>query len=773
MNSFSRQGSAAVPSSPIIIQGASSSQDGVDLGRLLGTLLDHKWRILFVAVLFGLGGLVYSTLQTPIYQGDSLVQVEKRSSINTVGEGAGVTGSTQVNDLVSGMATEVQILRSRMVLGQVVDKLGLDRSIEPRQLPFVGSYVLRKNIARPDLASLPLGKWIMTKEWGQRLQAWVSRHPAVWAQENIEVAHFEMEDAAGKAPLVVKILEDGRYRLLRGSKALGTAATGVDASFDDGNILLRLESIEAPPGAEFNLIKRSRGQTISQLSKRLGVSEVGASARNVSTGLLRLTLSGSDRSEVRDALDTIGQTLVMQNVERHSAEAQQSLEFLDKQAPELQAQLTAAENRMSQYRSNVDSVNLDSEAQSMIDQFISLESQLNELALEEVEISRRFTVNHPSYQGLLEKKRYLNDKLARLDQRVNAMPESQQQVIRLNRDVEVAQAIYVNVLSKAQELQLAKAGTIGNVRIIDSTVVGRMPVKPQPTLVIGLAALLGGLLTMIYILLRSAFSKGVVSPEQIEELGVPVYATVPLSSEQERLGRVLSSTQGKEAKLLAQQFSAATAVESLRGLRTSLHFAMLDAPNNCLMICGPSPGVGKSFVALNLAAVCAQGGQRVLVIDGDLRRGSLHKAFGQRSKDGLSDVLTGRLSADDAIRSSSVEGLSYLSRGTAPPNPAELLMTRRFSDLMDEVQGRFDLVIVDTPPVLAVTDAAIIGKRAGTTLMVARFMMNPPRELKLAMQRLENAGVGVKGCIINGMQRRAAVAYGYGYYQYKYASSQS
>lgn len=785
MNNAFRQNSAPGLSPSVIIQGVKTSQDGADVGHLLGMLLDHKWLIFLVVVLCGLGGLTYSVLQAPIYQGDSLVQVERRSSINPVGESAGA-GMAQGVDYAGGMATEIQILRSRMVLGSVVDKLGLDRSIEPRRLPVIGGYIQRNNIVRPDLASLPLlGRWMESDNLGQGLDEWLSQHPSVWGQETIQVTRFEMEDLPGKTLLTVKVLADGRYELLRDDEVLGTGRPGVDERFMEGKVLLRLGAIEAHTGAEFDLLKQPREQAIAQLTKRFGITEEGASARGVSTGMLRLTLTGSDRNEIREVLDAIGQAFLLQNVERQSAEVQQSLEFLERQTPELQAQLTAAENRMSQYRTDADSIDLDSEAQSVIDQFITLESQLNNVAIEEAELSQRFTVNHPSYRALLQKKRHLNTELERLDQRVDTLPESQQEVIRLNRDVEVAQAIYVNVLNKAQELQLVRAGTIGNMRIIDSTVVGRSPVKPQSTVIIGVAALLGGVLAMIYVLLRGVFSRGVESPEQLEDLGIPVYATVPLSPEQARLDKrqggtgrraeknVERSAGEKRARLLALQFSADAAVESLRGLRTSLHFAMLDAPNNCLMICGPSPGVGKSFVAINLGAVCVQGGQRVLVIDGDLRKGGLHRIFGQRSREGLSDVLSGRLSPDEAIRDTSIEGLSYLSRGTPPPNPAELLMTQRFSDLMDEMKDRFDLIILDTPPVLAVTDAAIIGKRAGTTLMVARFMLNPPRELKLAMQRLESAGVEVKGCIINGMQRRAAAAYGYGYYQYQYAPSHS
>ncbi|CAN0567468.1 unnamed protein product [Ectocarpus sp. 12 AP-2014] len=198
---------------------------------------------------------------------------------------------------------------------------------------------------------------------------------------------------------------------------------------------------------------------------------------------------------------------------------------------------------------------------------------------------------------------------------------------------------------------------------------------------------------------------------------------------------------------------------------------MMEGSDNRLVITGPSPGIGKSFMSANLAAVCAQAGQKVVVIDGDMRKGHVHEVFNQDSANGLSDVLSGKLSFEEAVRTSDLDGLSWVSRGSAPPNPSELLMQARFTEFLDYLSQNFDLVIVDTPPILAVTDAAIIGKQCGTTLMVVRFGMNTPKEIQIAETRLANGGVTLKGTILNAMEKRAATAYGYyGYYNYAYKS---
>src|SRR5690606_19602989 len=159
------------------------------------------------------------------------------------------------------------------------------------------------------------------------------------------------------------------------------------------------------------------------------------------------------------------------------------------------------------------------------------------------------------------------------------------------------------------------------------------------------------------------------------------------------------------------------------------------------------------------------------------RKGYIHRSFGGYADAGLSDYLAGQVTLNSIIRETEQEGLSYVARGTAPPNPSELLMTRSFTEFLDSVGERFDLVIVDTPPALAVTDAAIVGKQAGTTLMITRFRENPLKEIERATQLLENAGVTVKGSILNAIERSAAAyygyGYGYGYYQYSYKTDKN
>lgn len=727
---------------PTIGKPSRQVDDDIDMGLLLGSLWDHKAFILFTTAAFMLAGILYATLATPIYQADALVQVEKKSGTIPGTEMAEMLGGKGTGDT----STEIEILRSRFILGKVVDQTDLDVEIQPVTLPVIGDWLRRKGVRRPSL--------------------WEGK-PSVWAGEVLVVDDLVTAHESGTQRFILRSLGNGRYSL-RDSEdnELAQGQVGEKLMREVPWLELKVAQLTAPAGATFHLIKNSRLAAINALKNRLEVVPQGRE-----TGILRLDLKGPDKDELVRSLNATNQVFLTQNIARQAAEAEKSLEFLEVQAPQVREQLTQAENRLNEYRLRHGSIDLSFETQNTLNSLVMIEASLNEMELQESELARSFTQNHPVYRSLLEKKGQLMREKARLEERSGNLPETQQQVLRLSRDVEVTQEIYVQLLNRMQELRLVHAGTVGNVRILDDAV-AQGQVAPRGNLVLILSALAGLLLATTIVLLRAAFNRGIIAPEQLEDLDLPVYATVPLSEEEKIrvLQRKKSSVPvGKRQGLLAARNPADIAVEAIRSLRTSLHFAMMEAHNNRLVVTGPSPGVGKSFTTTNLAVVCAQAGQRVVVVDADLRKGHIHDLFKQGADEGLSDVLSGQLAFAQAVRGSSVHGLSWVSRGGAPPNPSELLMQERFTEFLKFLSQHFDLVIIDTPPILAVTDAAIIGKQCGTTLMVVRYGKNTPKEVQIAANRLATGGVVLKGTILNAMEKKAATSYGYyGYYNYTY-----
>ncbi|EIW7862733.1 TPA: polysaccharide biosynthesis tyrosine autokinase [Vibrio parahaemolyticus] len=705
--------------------------DEIDLGKLFGIILDAKWLILCTVVLFSIVGVGVAILSTPIYKADALIQIESKSS---GGISAMVGDMGELFSAESSATTEIEIIKSRMILGGTVDKFNLTTVASPNYMPIIG-----KGLARIQ---------------GEQISINVTRFNAPSYAVGIPLT-LEVVDAEQKA---FKLTEDNGNVVLEGK---------VGELLEKNGYQFLATELVAQTGDSFTVSKISKLDAINKLQENLSISE-----RGKQTGIISLSFSGEDRTKIQAILNDISQNYFLQNVQRNSAEAEQSLEFLKGHLPDIKTKLTASEDVLNRFRQENESIDLGLEAQSTLKVMVELEAQLNELTFKESEISQRFTQDHPAYKSLLDKRQTLLKEKERLNKQVQKLPKTQREVLRMTRDVEVNQQIYIQLLNKVQELNIIKAGTVGNVRILDSAQSFSKPIKPKKALIVVLATLLGGMAGVAFVLIRAAFHRGVETPDQIEQMGIPVYASVPKSIQQLEFASKLKRNKSKgnnELVLLAEANPADLSIEALRSLRTSLHFAMMEAKNNVLMISGPAPSIGKTFVSTNFAAVAAKTGQKVLLIDADMRKGYLQQCFGLRWDNGLSEYLSGKVAPSNIIKSTSIDNLNVVTRGQVPPNPSELLMHPRFKSFIDDMSAEYDLVIIDTPPVLAVTDPSIVGALAGTTLMVARFDQTTLKEIEVARGRFEQSGVEVKGVILNAVEKKASNSYGYGYGYYNYA----
>ncbi|HCE1968055.1 TPA: polysaccharide biosynthesis tyrosine autokinase [Vibrio parahaemolyticus] len=705
--------------------------DEIDLGKLFGIILDAKWLILCTVVLFSIVGVGVAILSTPIYKADALIQIESKSS---GGISAMVGDMGELFSAESSATTEIEIIKSRMILGGTVDKFNLTTVVSPNYMPIIG-----KGLARIQ---------------GEQISINVTRFNAPSYVVGIPLT-LEVVDAEQKA---FKLTEDNGSVVLEGK---------VGELLEKNGYQFLATELVAQTGDSFTISKISKLDAIDKLQENLSISE-----RGKQTGIISLSFSGEDRTKIQAILNDISQNYFLQNVQRNSAEAEQSLEFLKGHLPDIKTKLTASEDVLNRFRQENESIDLGLEAQSTLKVMVELEAQLNELTFKESEISQRFTQDHPAYKSLLDKRQTLLKEKERLNKQVQKLPKTQREVLRMTRDVEVNQQIYIQLLNKVQELNIIKAGTVGNVRILDSAQSFSKPIKPKKALIVVLATLLGGMAGVAFVLIRAAFHRGVETPDQIEQMGIPVYASVPKSIQQLEFASKLKRNKSKgnnELVLLAEANPADLSIEALRSLRTSLHFAMMEAKNNVLMISGPAPSIGKTFVSTNFAAVAAKTGQKVLLIDADMRKGYLQQCFGLRWDNGLSEYLSGKVAPSNIIKSTSIDNLNVVTRGQVPPNPSELLMHPRFKSFIDDMSAEYDLVIIDTPPVLAVTDPSIVGALAGTTLMVARFDQTTLKEIEVARGRFEQSGVEVKGVILNAVEKKASNSYGYGYGYYNYA----
>ncbi|MBD1552153.1 polysaccharide biosynthesis tyrosine autokinase [Pseudomonas typographi] len=734
----------------------------IDIATLLRMLIDHKWLIASMMGLCTTLGVLYAVVATPVYQANSMIQIEPKKT--------GIDATPVVNSKptsVSEAATEIELIKSRAVLTRVVNDLKLDITATPRYFPGIGRWAARryKPNGSEALAAPPLG-----------LGAYA------WGGEHIDVYAFNVPDAMLGQRLVLTAGEKGAYTV-RDKDGAVLVEGQVGDEMNQHGVQLQLAELTARPGTEFYLSRHRELPTALEYQQRLKVVEAGKDS-----GIVYLSIQDPDPAKAIAVLEEVSQLYVRQNVERSSAEAAQRLEFLRSQLPVVRKELERSEQALNDYQAKSKSVDISLETRSVLDQVVNYDNQLSELRLKRADMDRLYTRQHPASIALGQQISQLEAQKASLQERIKSLPQTQQELLRLTRDMQVTTQTYTSLLNKAQEQDIIRAGNIGNVRIIDKADSNiEEPVKPMRTLIVALAALLGALLAVGIVFLRQAFYRGVENPESIENLGMPVYASLPLSRRQERLNKQRKPSRRSSGQRSATQRSAAQqdaaapprllsvveptelAVESLRSLRTSLHFAMLEARNNVLMITSPTPGVGKSFVCGNLAAVIAQAGKRVLLIDADMRKGYLAKTFGLQPELGLSDALANRAAISQVINDTGIDNLQLIACGYAAPNPSELLMHDNFSKLLREVSVHYDLVIIDTPPIMAVTDAALVGRQAGTTLLVARFGLSTEKEIETSKRRLGQNGVLIKGAIFNAVLRKASTAeydtaaYGYDY----------
>lgn len=707
--------------------GSTPGSDEIDIGRLIGTVVEAKWWVLGVTSLFALGAIVYTFFATPIYSADALVQIEQNS------------GSSLVQDLNSALSkppasdAEIQLIQSRLVLGKTVDDLDLDIGVTKNTFPVFGA------------------------GWDRLMGR---------QNETVNVSTFTLPKEMNQQVFTLTVLNPRQYSLTSDG---GFSARGeVGTTLEKDGVTLLVKSIAAGEGSAFTVTKFSTLSTINNLQNNLTVTETGKD-----TGVLSMTYTGEDKEQISAILNSISRNYLQQNVARKSEEAAKSLAFLAKQLPEVRGRLDAAENRLNSFRQEKDSVDLPLEAKAVLDSMVNIDAQLNELTFKEAEISKLFTKAHPAYRTLLEKRRVLEDEKNRLNSRVTAMPKTQQEIVRLTRDVESGQQVYMQLLNKQQELQITEASTVGDVRIVDPAITQPGVLKPKKALIILGSIILGLMLSIVGVLLRSLFNRGIESPQVLEENGISVYASIPLSEWQksrDSVKTVKGVKRYKQSQLLAVGNPTDLAIEAIRSLRTSLHFAMMQARNNVLMMTGVSPSIGKTFVCANLAAVISQTNKRVLLIDCDMRKGYTHELLGTTNSNGLSEVLVGKGDISAAAKPTSISNFDLVPRGQVPPNPSELLMSPRFGELIEWASKNYDLVLIDTPPILAVTDAAVVGRHAGTTLMVARYAVNTLKEVETSLSRFEQNGIEVKGVILNSIFRRATGYQDYGYYEYEYKS---
>lgn len=732
-----------------ISSSAVQNDDEVNFLGLLDIVMDGKWLLLAITALSVAIAIIYCLFSAPVYQANMLIQVEKSQdgANNVMGQ------MSSLFDLESPASAEMEILRSRLVLGNAADNLQLYVRAEPRYIPIVGAWLAKRadKLSNPGLFGF--GGYVS-------------------GAESIQVSTLVVPAALEGQELLLHVTENG-YTLTNesGEMLLADGKVGTEGSLvyegEKGKILV--SELKGKPGASFSLIRASRLQTISGIQSALGISEKGKQS-----GIISATLDGLDSIRTAQILNAIGIAYVNQNIQRKAAEAEKSLLFLNEFLPELRQQMQSSEEEYTQFRDEHGTFDLPAEGEMSLRASADLQTKLLELEQKRRELAPRFKQAHPAIKTLDDQIIAVRKELAKVGENVKRMPDLQQQLLSLTRNVQVNSEMYVNLLNSAQQLRLVKEGKVGNVRVVDAAIAPESPIAPKKKLIVLAGLVVGLLLGLGAVLLRNMMRPGIKDVTEIESsLGLHVFATIPHSKKQAALyDKMQTFSTGN--RVLAAIAPHDPAVESLRSLRTSLQFAMLGTKNNLVVLTGATPGIGKSFTSVNFSFVLGAGDKKVLLIDADMRKGYLNRYFNLPREGGLSELISGNSAFETVVHRNVMENVDLLTSGVLPPNPGELLLSDACGEILSKLSAVYDYVLIDTTPVLVVADALALISRADTVFALAKSGVTSVGELEETNKRITQAGGGIKGVIFNDIDATSK-RYGtkYGAYQYKLYTYQS
>lgn len=743
-----------------------SSPAGHERGQLsakemLNLMRDHLWEILVATAFVMALAVAYLFIATPIYSADVLVRVDPPEQ-NALG--IAIQNQETLPLPAPSPSAEMAVMLSRSVLEPVIEQYRFDVTVTPRSVPLLGD--LAEKFATPGEPSAP----------------WLGLKSFAWGGERVQIGSLDVPQSLEEEKLKLIALDDGRYELRGPSdELLLSGAVGTPASANGVSMLMK--QLIARPGTVFQVVRWNSLDAVKRFADVVKVTD-----KVKDSGLIEIEYSDKSPAKAAEVTNALGQQYLAAAIASRQSNDTKTLAFINGELPRLLGDLRKSEEVLKGFRSASNSMQPTSEAQSYLQGGIDFDRQIAGLQLQRTQLLERFTADSRWVKNIDTQLAQLNQAKGEFNNRFSSMPSSERQSVDLIRAQKVAETIYLGMVQKAEQLSVRRASTTGGAHIVDSAIRPHRPVKPSPPLVLAGGAALGIVTGIFLVFMRRHVMIGVTDPRYVERrLSVPVLGEVLFSQQQMRLdpssvgvprkalpagGRptvpfqriepIADFSEAGGSRVLAARYPHDPSVEALREVRTALARDLAHAPNNVVMVTGPTPSAGKSFVAANLAVLHAEIGARVLLIDADMRRGHLASFFKQRNRGGLSEVLSNRLPLRNAIRHAGIDGMSFLSCGSRPNNPASLLMQPGFKELLGRLSKQFDLVIVDTPPFLAVTDASIIASEAGASLLVLRSGMQSEEEIADTVKKLERAEGRIAGAVFNGIPlRRSNRGYGY------------
>ena len=707
----------------------------IDVRQLLGELWASRWFIGIITVVFLAFGTMTAITKRPHYQTDALIQVNMQNNpLAGMGNIASLVSSVTYGEQHSSQAdVESTLLQSRFVLGPVVEKLGLDISASQHHFPLIG-----RLWATPGAIKV------------SRLQV-----PPGWIGESLKIVKTSKTQYTVFDPNGQKL-------------TVGTIGT---LKKDKNNALFNIDitKLEGSVGTVYHATKHSEQTAITGLQSKLLIANAnptGQTSRHAQTGIMNVTLSDGSPTAVVTKLNTILDVAYKAGIQQQAEEAAKTLNFINRQIPIVKKSLQKAETSLSSYESKSGTMDMPIQSQMLLNQIVAVDNEIQQLKLKRTELSQNFTPKHPFIITLNKKIKQIQAREAVLEKKLKNLPEADKDAVSLLREVKSKNQLYMILLGKKQQLQVMKAGVMSNMKILAQAYTPPTILPVHKLLIMIISIILGLLLSSLIVTLKALFRQGVQDPEIIEQaFGLTAQAIVPHSRRQDEIEKAFKKGEKLETMVLARKTPKDISIESLRSLRTNLQLRLLETKNNIICLTGLAPNVGKSFLANNLAHVFADAGTRTLLIDGDLRKGKIHQTLNRSNTTGLTNFLNGHANLSDIIKVVEEDKLHFISRGPHVQNPAELLLNPRLGELFETLKSQYDVILIDTPPILALGDALNFASIAATNYLLISAGEHALREIKAGLDQFSNRNVAIDGMVFNfrhGKQSGAQYYY-YGY----------
>jgi capsular exopolysaccharide synthesis family protein len=638
----------------------------------------------------------------------------------------------------------------------------------------------------------------------------------------VEFTTIEFSSSAANPSYRVEIFDNGNYLVKDdGGNILGNGQSG--AVMRGKGITLFLKELKGKRGDSFRLTLLPFNQTVANLRQGIRAAEVGKK-----TNVISVTYRSEDPIVARDVVNAMAQAYLEKGVALKAEEATRTVGFVEEQLKGVKTDLESSEKNLASYKSASGIMQLDAEAQKVISTLATVEKQkaettlqkkqlelalaslkeartrgavyspavmrddplvagmaskLSELEVQKEGLLSESTENHPSVRnvqaqidelqkkiqatyetalkGVARQEESLAREIAGHDAQLQLLPVAERDLARLTRVSKVNADIFTFLLQKQEEARIAQASTISNIKVVDPAIAADRPVSPNKKKNLLLGLIVGLMAGVGLSFFRDYLDDTVKGPEEAKKaLALPLLALIPYMRDTEGQGTV------------SHHAPKSLAAEAFRSLRTALHFSSLKKQKQVMLLTSTLASEGKSTVACNLAITLAQTGASVLLVDCDLRRSSIHVKLGLAPGAGLTELLVDDLPASGLIHRSTIEGLSVLRAGAVPPNPAELLGSAAMASFIARMRELYTFIILDAPPVLAVTDAPVLTSLADLVVLVVENGRVPVNAAKRTREMLLAAAAPLAGIVLSDRTvQTSGSGYGYGY-GYGYVTDQ-